>query len=245
MDCQTAIEYINLHVDNMLGDADIERLFEHIRSCEHCKKELDNTLMLKNALSNLDELEPPAGLALGAIKKARKRKIPVFAYASAVLAVAIALFAVFSSALFPNDYGDATGSVAFEKSIAQDVEAPEAAPASEAPQMAAMPAATAPGDEGTSMLGMTPAEGGIVRTEAANGVAVSVTVPSSSSKDFRESLNSYMDKYGVTPGKPDENIVSFSVPTGGADELKALIAAAGVSYEGELSEGSGVEFTFE
>jgi anti-sigma factor RsiW len=180
MDCQTAIEYINLHVDNMLDDACTQQLFEHISTCEHCRRELDGTLMLKKALSNFDELEPPAGLALGAIRKAKKRKLPVFAYASAAVAAAITLIAVFSSSIFPNNYGESGASVAFDKSYAaQEMEAPKAAPE---PNLAAAPAATeapAAGNESVT-LGIGAPQDSIVRTESDNGAPVYINVPSES-----------------------------------------------------------------
>ncbi len=245
MDCQTAIEYINLHVDNMLGDADTQRLFEHIRSCEHCKKELDKTLMLKKTLSGMDELEPPAGLALSALKKAKKRRIPVFAYASAVLAAAIALIAVFSSDIFPNNYGDGeTGSVAFEKSMVQEFAAADNAPAEE-PEMAAMPDASCAPADGAIMGAGEVQDNGTVRIEMSKAPAVSIIVPSDESVDFREVLYAFFDRYEISPGQADENCVLFDIPEGSLTELKAMLENAGIAYGDELVEGCAVEFVFE
>lgn len=245
MDCQTAIEYINLHVDNMLDDACTQQLFEHTRSCEHCRKELDKTLMLTKALSNLDELEPPAGLALSAIKKAKKHRIPVFAYASAAVAAAIALIAVFSSSVFPNKLNDSTESVAFEKSYAvQEMEAPKAAAE---PNLAAAPAASEDPEAGNDSvtLGIGAPEDSVVRSELDSGVDISITVPAESSISFRASIESFATKYEITLEQADDTAISFVVPEGSESELKALTDNAGITYDGEITAGNLIEFTFD
>lgn len=101
MDCKTAKEYIDMYVDDMLDDAEKQQLMFHIQSCDQCKKEYDNAMRLKAALSGLDELEPPEGLAQSAIRKARRHKVPSFTYITAAVAAAVALVVVLSSGLFP------------------------------------------------------------------------------------------------------------------------------------------------
>jgi hypothetical protein len=242
MDCQTAIEYINLHADGMLGDADTQRLFEHIRSCEHCKIELDKTLTLKKALSSLDELEPPAGLALGAIKKAKKRRIPVFAYASAALAAALALIAVFSSDIFPNKTLDgATGSTYFKESLVQEFASADSAPA-EAPELAAAPAASLAPEEGA--FGSTAQDSSTESKEMGKAPVASIVIPFEESENFREALYEFFDKYDISPEQEDDSGVLFIVPEGSLTELKAILENAGVA-SGELAEGSAAEFIFE
>lgn len=242
MDCQTAIEYINLHVDGMLGDADTQRLFEHIRSCDHCKKEFDKTLALKKALSNMDELEPPAGLALGAIRKAKKRRIPVFAYASAALAAALALIVVFSSGILPNNTLDgATGSADFEEPMAREFISADSAPA-EAPEMAAAPAASSAPEE--EARGSAMQDSSAVRKETGKAYGASIAIPSEESEDFREALYAFFDKYDILPEQEDDSSVLFVIPEGSLTELKAILENAGIASD-ELAEGSAVEFVFE
>ena len=99
MDCRIVQQNIDLFVDGMLSETDRQQLLDHAASCVSCQKAIDDALCLKNALGSLGELEPPQGLALSAIKKAKKKK-PLFAYvsvATAAVAAAIGLVVVLTS----------------------------------------------------------------------------------------------------------------------------------------------------
>ena len=96
MDCNEAREKINMFIDGQLDDAEKQRLIWHASSCTQCKKELDDAIRLKQALAGLKEVEPPAGIVASAIKKAKRRRFPVYAYASVVAAAVIALLLIFS-----------------------------------------------------------------------------------------------------------------------------------------------------
>lgn len=97
MDCKTAKEYMNMYVDNMLDEAEKDQLLLHVQSCAQCKKDYDHSIRLKEVLSGLGNVDPPEGLAQSAIKKARKKKVPAFAYISAGVAAAVALVIILSS----------------------------------------------------------------------------------------------------------------------------------------------------
>lgn len=113
MDCIEAREKINLFVDDLLDDAEKQRLIWHASMCPQCKQALDDAVRLKQALAGLKDVEPPAGLAAVAVIRAKKRRIPVFAYATAAAAAVIALAFVFSPQLLRGN--DLTGEGAEEK----------------------------------------------------------------------------------------------------------------------------------
>lgn len=101
MDCRMAKENIWLYLDGFLDGAQKKDFEEHVQNCPACRKDLDDALRLKTALAAMGELEPPAGLARSAVRKARKRRIPPFAYITAAMAAAIALIVVLTSSIFP------------------------------------------------------------------------------------------------------------------------------------------------
>ncbi len=93
MDCRIAQENIDLFVDGLLSEQDRQQLLEHAASCAACQKTVDDAVRLKNALASLPELDPPKGLAMSAIKKAKNKK-PLFVYISAATAAAAAVIAL-------------------------------------------------------------------------------------------------------------------------------------------------------
>lgn len=103
MECRIVQQNIDLFVDGMLSENDRQQLLDHAASCASCQKAIDDALSLKNALGSLGELEPPQGLAMSAIKKAKKlekKRKPLFAYvsvATAAVAAAIGLVVVLTS----------------------------------------------------------------------------------------------------------------------------------------------------
>ena len=101
MDCKKVKEKINIY--DSLSQQEKDEVLAHAQSCEDCKKELIDSARLRETLAELEEVEPPQGLAQSAINKAKKTvKIPAFAYISVAVAavVAVAFFAT-SSVLGP------------------------------------------------------------------------------------------------------------------------------------------------
>lgn len=96
MDCRTVQQNLDLFVDGFLSEIDRQQLLDHAANCAACKKAAFDAVRLKNALASLGEIEPPGGLAMSAIRQAKKKK-PVFAYISvgaAAVAAAVALVVV-------------------------------------------------------------------------------------------------------------------------------------------------------
>lgn len=125
MDCIKAREKIDLYVDDMLSEAERQRLNGHVSSCSQCWKALDDAIRLKRALGNLPEIEPPAGLVASAVRKAKKRRIPVYAYATAAAAAVVALAFAFSPQLMSNSKNNAGGEEKIMYSAADENVAPE------------------------------------------------------------------------------------------------------------------------
>lgn len=93
MDCRIAQQNIDLFVDGLLSEKDRQGLLDHAASCASCQKAIDDAVRLKNALQSLPEIEPPKGLAMSAIKKAKTKK-PLFVYISAATAAVAAVIAL-------------------------------------------------------------------------------------------------------------------------------------------------------
>lgn len=248
MDCQTAKEYINAYADNMLDKKETQQLLSHISSCSKCKKDLDDILAVKSALSGLGEIEPPAGLALSAIKKARKRKVPVFTYASAGIAAAIALVAVFSSGILNNNSSDGgvrnAAPVAYSAKSEADMEM-QAPAASAAPmeEYALAPKAT---PEATSEA--TPAatdENDCAPAEMRSASVPFINVPADVSDSFRISLEDFLTvnniEYKYLEGG-DIDTISFTITEDKLEELKTLISDM-FEYRDKIIAGT-VEFIF-
>jgi hypothetical protein len=236
MDCQTAIEYINLYADDMLNKKETESLLSHIGSCSKCKKDLDDVIAVKKALAGLNEIEPPDGLALSALKKAKKRRIHVFAYASAGIAAVIALAAVFSSGMFNNNYAPeerAAQPAAYSQDLAGQAEMQEAS-ASEAPMCApsAAPDSLYDGNNAAS-------------NEVRKASVPFINVPADVSESFREALIALLSENNIgykchTAGNIDT--ISFKINEDKLDDLNLLIEKS-FPYEEKLDAGP-VEFIF-
>lgn len=93
MDCRSTQENIDLFVDGLLSEQDRQLLLDHAASCAACQKAVDDAVRLKNALASLPEIEPPKGLAMSAIKKAKSKK-PLFVTISAATAAVAAVIAL-------------------------------------------------------------------------------------------------------------------------------------------------------
>jgi|GEM_PF-2798469 len=139
MDCRIVQQNIDLFVDDMLSENDRQQLLDHAASCTSCQKAIDDALRLKKALGSLDDMEPPQGLAMSAIKKAKKNKRkPLFAYvsgATAAVAAVIGLVVILTSG---NNIGSPTRisdeSVMFSMNAAEDDGAGAAEMAPAAPE---------------------------------------------------------------------------------------------------------------
>ncbi len=108
MDCRAAQQNIDLYIEGLLEADDTRQLEQHLDTCAVCKKTLDEAIRLKHALGTLAEVEPPPGLAVSALRKARQR--PVYAYvtaATAVAAAAVVLVAVFATGGMGTDRSEA------------------------------------------------------------------------------------------------------------------------------------------
>ena len=141
MDCKTAKEKINIF--DALSEQDKERVLAHAQGCESCKNEMIYSAKLRDALGNLDELEPPLGLARSAIARAKKRsRIPPIAYISVAAAAVIAVAFIVSSSVLNlggNNAVDAPVEMALEEqSVRSDDFAAEQAPMAEKAEMADM-----------------------------------------------------------------------------------------------------------
>ncbi len=249
MECREAIEYINLYVDSMLSQAETELLAAHINSCTGCKKELEDITALKRALEKLDRLEPPAGLAASAVRKAKRKKIPVFAYASAGIAAAIALVAIFSSGLL-NNANDMSRqkisySMADENYAEEDMDGVAAAPQA-MPEAASAPMPeSAQIQEPQEMLTMeAPAvDNSAAGRGASESYAISVPVVPENSDNVRELIESFIEKYDIEIEQTDDSI-SFVIPEQHMDELMLVIEESGIEFEQALIEGYRIEFIF-
>ena len=130
MDCRIAQQNIDLFVDGLLSEKDRQQLLDHAASCASCRKAVDDAVRLKNALQSLPEIEPPKGLAMSAIKKAKQKK-PLFVYisaATAAVAAVIALVVVLTPGVGP-DNATRLSNGADTMTAKSDIAAAEMAPA--------------------------------------------------------------------------------------------------------------------
>lgn len=245
MDCQTANEYINAYADNMLNKKETGQLLSHISSCSKCKKDFDDCLAVKKALAGLEEVEPPAGLALSVIKKAGRRRIPVFVYASAGIAAVIALVTVFSSGMFNHNSYDTemrnAAPAAYSQALAEDkgVQASYAPEAATMDSFALAPAATsAPSPEPSSMNDSE------FSNETRKASVQYINVPADVSEDFRQSLETFLSKNDIDSTKSitgNIETISFKITEDKLSELKSLID--NLQYDEKLTAGQ-INFIF-
>lgn len=247
MDCKVAKDYINLYVDNMLNDTEKEQLFLHIQYCKDCKKELNDSIVLKSAFSNLDEYQVPEGLAAFAIRKAKKRRFPIFAYASVGVAVAVALVVVLSSSIVPNDSsmdkdmmeGSKDESVAFSAMIME--EAAEEEPAEfEMPMADEEAACKMPESDTLNMqVDCTAEEASDNGTYSQERTMCRFLV----NQEMWEEIHSFIEEYGIVAEYDEgESVISFTVSEACFADFKLLVTD--MLYEGDLYPNCFVEFVF-
>ena len=99
--CKDAETLIHEYMDDRLTREEKNSFLSHVKSCEHCFKELQYYSLIKKELGRLPEEEPPAGLLSGALQKAaeetgavRKKRLP-YRYAAGIAAALVVAVGVF------------------------------------------------------------------------------------------------------------------------------------------------------
>ncbi|MGI5850056.1 MAG: anti-sigma factor family protein [Christensenellales bacterium] len=251
MNCQTAKDYINMYADNMLDDAEKEQLYLHINSCVYCKKELNDIMALRKALSELNEMQPPKSIALKAIKKA-KRRIPIFAYGSVVVAVAAVLAVILSSNIIPDAIN--TQKNAAEQPIALSESYAEEPSVQYAADAACPKEAYPEADMADESMSIKRAEGeddigtgdsAILETEYS--AVYSLTVPTAISQRFEQDLDTFIVNNEIIAGSiidGDGKVTSFVIPEACFSEFISLLDDAGISYDSSLTPGCLVKLIY-
>lgn len=262
MDCKAAKDVINLYIDNMLDDAEKKRLFSHVKSCDGCKKELDDALFLKKAFCRLEDIEPPIGLGVSAVKKAKKSKLPIFAYASIGVAAVAALIIFLSSGIIPgmnNSLNDSTAKEMalyepknqaaakdeaagfFQKStIAQDeaAEMREETTEQEAGDQAMAPSRA----EDTMESDESPAE------ESAEDIDLArFAFSGADAQSFEQIIDTFIEENNIAAKYTQFDsgrTVSFVLDEESFTAFETLVIEAGLLYEGELYPGCFIEINF-
>jgi|GEM_PF-1477200 len=270
MDCQTVKEKINLYIDGMLSSAESLQLVMHAESCPECKKELDDKLRLKKALSALGELEPPEGLAAGAVRRARKRRGVPIAYISVGVAAALALVVILTTGVLPQKANDAERISTESMMMAAPAEDAQSgtgsafggtsateAPMSvedQAPKLASVPepASQEPASPSveSSMSAESTAEAGDMMQE--NMVAMGapepdciVYVSADRETDVKAALESIIAEHNIKASFLSDDAMdtySFVLPEDALEELTAL--TADLEPEGEVAADKLIEFRF-
>lgn len=254
MDCKTAREQINIF--DSLSQEEKDRVLLHAQNCEECKQDIINSAKLREALAELDELEPPDGLARSAIEKAKKRaKVPPYAYISVAAAavIAVAFFAT-SSLLSPKNEAKDSQAImeaengvtmrASEDSFAAKDNSEAAGMADEsmiAPETLIQDSDTAEED----YSGKSVADGS--SDDAAAVELIYINVPAQRNAFVQEVLT-FLDEKGIYTDKfktDESEVISFVVGELDFDEFSEIIEAYDIEYEGELLPNRLIEMTVE
>jgi hypothetical protein len=256
MDCRAIKENIDLYVDGYLPPAQLRDFEAHAVACDACRKDIDNTLRLKSALAALGELEAPEGLARSAVRKARMRRIPPYAYMTAAAAAVVALAVVLTSGILPNQSFD--GSKQSEKVMTAESflagAGEESAAMDMAPAAIEEPAEAAPAEEpfvemeeapqDEQMAAVTRMEEDMVLMSAPEQLCV-VNVPNDHRADVHAILETIVVDYQiefVSESIEGLEVISFVLPE---DALEAIIAlTADLPLDGEPTAGQVIEFVF-
>ena len=251
MDCKTVKEKINIF--DSLTQKEKDEVLAHAQSCEDCRKELIDSARLRETLAELEEVEPPAGLAQSAINKAKKPvKIPAFAYISVAVAavVAVAFFAT-SSVLGPktrtvddtmqmveNEKMFKTNSEGMDEDIGAGLES------SDMPEEAAMAQNYAEDDTLDTANSVDD-----IAEDGDRGPSQCYIYVTADKADFAQAVEKlladndiYTDSY-----VSDENtrVVMFVIGELGLDEFKALIEEYEIECDTMITAGSIIEMTIE
>ena len=255
MDCKTARECMDMYVDNVLRDAEKERFLLHVKTCKQCQKELDDLMRIKHALAGLDEREAPRGLAAAAIKKAKKRRVSVFAYASVAAAAVAAMVFIIAASLAPGLSGPRAEAPMAYSAPAVDAESMMAAEAPEeaADEMAAEEAApqneAAGVEQGVEQSEAPASEAEPAEEAPAEGASdiCRITVPEDLAEHFHEALNAFIAKCGLKDGYAERNgddVVTFMLTEECFDGFVSLLEEEGIPYRDALYPGCTVEIVF-
>jgi len=256
MDCRSAKENIDLYVDGYLTPEQMREFESHAAACSACRNDVDNTLRLKSALAALGQLEAPEGLAQSAVRKARRRRIPPFAYITAAAAAVVALAVVVSSGILPTqdmDSGKQSERImtaesflsgAGEESVAMDMAPADTDdPAAEwEAQEPPAPMEEAPVDE--QMAEVTRLEEDFVLMSAPEQFCV-VTVPDDWFVDVHAALESIIVQYQIeftSESFDGIDVISFVLPEDALEEILEL--TKDLPLEGELIAGEMLQFVF-
>jgi predicted anti-sigma-YlaC factor YlaD len=268
MDCQTAREKIDLYIDGVLNPADIELLLAHVEFCPDCRSELDDMLRLHKALASLGEVEPPAGLAAAAARKARRRRGMPFAYISVGVAAAMAFILVLTSGILPQlsnssekmmpesymmvaPADGADNGTQSERAAGGAAEAPAAAEQAEANSASrddimfsaaadAAPEETAAPETGELMQGEQ-----MVEMAAPVPSCIVYVTTDNRQTEIRAELESIITEHDIEPTFLSDDAldtISFIVPEAAIGEVTALVE--GLEIEGEIAADTLIEFRF-
>ena len=256
MDCGKAKEYIDLYIDGRLTSEQTDQLLLHTQSCSACRKELESAIALKRSFDELPELEPPEGLAASAIKKAKKRKVPFYAYATAGVAIVAAMVAVFASGVVgqrsPNDglYKSTADAEIFETTEdagfsggAQNAASSETVEDSVAMDMPASDDG-AESEDGAGSDSCADEEG--IEEEAMIPECKVIVYPQEA-EAFRPALDDFFETNGMVPEyvrcESTEEVL-FYIEEPFLEELETLLLSYDIEYEGELIPGAILTIEF-
>ncbi len=72
--CDEYLDDISLYVDNMLDDNKINKLKEHMNSCEECKQTYENLVFIKTTLQDMEDIDFPENLHENIMSKIEETK---------------------------------------------------------------------------------------------------------------------------------------------------------------------------
>ena len=250
MDCKTARENINIF--DSLSQKEKDNVLEHVQRCEKCNRELVNSELLLEELLGLDELEAPEGLAQSAIKKAKKRKLPIYSYVSVAAAAVIAI-AVFSSSSFLKPKNNAVKDMSMGAAPKQEDSMRTSDDVYGILENGAMmdEAADCPEslmvepDEGQKVTtqGEEVDGGGEVRSQ------MCYIYVSADKKEFVEKVNTLLTEKGIYfdnfMGADETQIYNFVVGEMHLSEFEQLLEEYEIDYDGAIMPGTVIEMTVE
>ena len=222
-------------------------------------EELNRAIALNKVFDDLEEIEPPAGLASAAIKKARKRKFPVFIYASAGVAAAAVLFAVLitglGSGMQNSEMDRSTKDMALTMTTEDTADGADDMAAGSAENAVTMDSAAQ--DEAASttddVLEAAPQEADMAEDTAADDTADAGMVPAATyyyipaevSGPFWDALDAFIKKNDISTDYAYDGAdnVSFYIEEPYLDGLIALTEEYGIDDE-DLLPGMYVTFVF-
>lgn len=250
MDCKTARENINIF--DSLSQQEKDEVLEHVQNCDKCRQELIESTKLLDELSNLDELEAPEGLAQSAIKKAKKRRLPVYSYVSVAVAavIAVAIFAT-STILGPRDNTSDTempmAASKQESSVRVADDAFGAGDINQSMMLESEESADAPEMEMGEGFDEAAKDGVILSEPQADGICYIYV--SADKKEFVQEVNQLLTDKGIYfdsyRGAEEKEIYEFVVGEIHMDEFKQLLEKYEIEVDGTIKSGTIIQVTIE